>query len=239
MSGGAGISRGSFKAMLDFLIKQASGPRYALRAAVYEFNQAFILKAFAEAAGLGADVKIVYDARQVVRDDQPEKSKLDPCRATLAAIAKEGIENLCRDGERDLGRRANARYIAHNKFIVLLEDGVPQQVWTGSTNITNGGIFGQSNVGHIVRDPVVARAYLDYWTVLATDPATNAKPALDQIRPWNDQHTPIPEALDPPPRNSITPVFQSETRHRGPALVHPDDGPRAVFRVLDGRVWRQ
>ena len=47
----------------------------------------------------------------------------------------------------------------------------PLAVWTGSTNMSQGGIFGHSNVGHEVRDPAVAGQFLTYWTELATDPA--------------------------------------------------------------------
>jgi len=44
------------------------------------------------------------------------------------------------------------------------------QVWTGSTNFTDTGFFGQTNVGHQVADAKLARTYLDYWTELAEDP---------------------------------------------------------------------
>ncbi len=46
----------------------------------------------------------------------------------------------------------------------------PIAVWTGSTNITAKGIFGQCNTGNIVRNEKVAQHYLDYWKVLNTDP---------------------------------------------------------------------
>src|SRR4029453_19495432 len=46
--------------------------------------------------------------------------------------------------------------ISHNKFLVLTEDGAPTQVWTGSTNLTWGGLFGQSHLGHGSRSPAVA-----------------------------------------------------------------------------------
>ena len=95
-------------------------------------------------------------------------------------------------------RRQTNSAISHNKFIVLLKDGVPVQVWTGSTNFTWGGVFGQSNVGHIIRDPVIARAYLDYWTRLSADPEYKV------IRPANEASTPQP--ADVPP-TGITPIF--------------------------------
>jgi phosphatidylserine/phosphatidylglycerophosphate/cardiolipin synthase-like enzyme len=47
-------------------------------------------------------------------------------------------------------------------------------VWTGSTNISAGGIFGHSNVGHVIRDSALAQRYLDYWNRLAAPNATRA-----------------------------------------------------------------
>lgn len=175
------LSRGLEEAMLAF-IGQANGPRYGLRAAVYEFQYQPVLEAFREANVAGADVKIVYDARH-------SAAKEDPYEKNLAAIRGAGIEALCSQ------RLANPSYIAHNKFIVLLEDDKPTEVWTGSTNFTDGGIFGHSNVGHLVRDPAVAAAYLAYWQELSGDPEAKA------LRPWNEQHSPVPQG-DPPPHTT-------------------------------------
>jgi phosphatidylserine/phosphatidylglycerophosphate/cardiolipin synthase-like enzyme len=98
-------------------------------------------------------------------------------------------------------RKTNSA-IAHNKFIVLSKNGQPQEVWTGSTNFTWGGIFGQSNVGHVVRDTSVAQAYVDYWIRLWQDPH------YDSIRPANVAATPQPPDLPPP---GITPIFFPRT----------------------------
>jgi hypothetical protein len=57
----------------------------------------------------------------------------------------------------------------HNKFMVLLKDGNPIAVWTGSTNWTEGGIYGQLNVGHAVYDPKVAAIYEEYFQLLKKD----------------------------------------------------------------------
>ena len=185
------LSRGLYRALLGF-IKQADGPEYGLRAAVYEFNQGGVVKAFADAAATGADVKIVYDARAT-------GSKTEPATANTNAIEKAKIAHLCTK------RTKNPQAISHNKFVVLLKDGKPIEVWTGSTNMTDGGIFGHSNVGHLVRDPEVAAQYLKYWEKLQTDPETNRKAALDGIRPWNDENFPVPSGL--PPENTTTTIF--------------------------------
>jgi phosphatidylserine/phosphatidylglycerophosphate/cardiolipin synthase-like enzyme len=43
-------------------------------------------------------------------------------------------------------------------------------VWTGSTNLSTGGIHGQTNVGHWVRNAAVATAYRNYWELVRGDP---------------------------------------------------------------------
>lgn len=91
--------------------------------------------------------------------------------------------------------------ISHNKFIVLLKDGKPVQVWTGSTNYTDGGIFGQSNVGHVIRDEATAEAYHAYWEQLKENP-DNAT-----LKAWTvAQGTALAAGVEIPP-DSITPVF--------------------------------
>ncbi len=167
----AWLSRGLEEALLAF-IGQAKGKGWGLRAAVYEFNYLPVLKAFGAAAKSGADVKIIYDARP---------GKDHPVAESQKAITAAAIQDLV------IPRKANPSYIAHNKFIVLLKDGEPTEVWTGSTNITEGGIFGHSNVGHIVRDSQIAQSYIEYWTRLSGDPqakvlaAANREAAPDPV----------------------------------------------------------
>jgi phosphatidylserine/phosphatidylglycerophosphate/cardiolipin synthase-like enzyme len=148
------LSRGLEEAMLKF-IGQADSSDYALRAAVYEFSYGPVLAALG-AAGKVADVKIIYDRR-----------KNGPWKDSEEAIKAAGIEGL-------MIPRTVGSAISHNKFIVLLYKGKPVQVWTGSTNFTAAGIFGQSNVGHIIRNEDVAQAYLEYWTRLSADPTIKA-----------------------------------------------------------------
>jgi phosphatidylserine/phosphatidylglycerophosphate/cardiolipin synthase-like enzyme len=75
--------------------------------------------------------------------------------------------------------------------VILGEEGRPVAVWTGSTNVTAGGIFGHSNVGHVVRDPEVAKRFLAYWRRLEDDDE-----AAD-LRRWNEQHSPVPGGAPP------------------------------------------
>ncbi len=158
------LSRGLDEALLAF-IGQAAAPGNALRAAVFEFTEPGALATFQAAHAAGADVQIVYHAK----DD-------DTGNANEQAIAASGIDRSI------LTPRAHPQ-LAHNKFIVYATkaaDGTlsPVSVWTGSTNLSLGGIFGHSNVGHAVRDPAIASQYLPYWTELATDPQ------VQDLRTW-------------------------------------------------------
>jgi phosphatidylserine/phosphatidylglycerophosphate/cardiolipin synthase-like enzyme len=193
------LSRGLEEALIAF-IGQAQGQRYSLRAALYEFQYEPVLSAFKVASEGGADVQIVYDDRQT-------GSKKDPAEMNLAAIERVGIEDLV------IPRKATPSYIAHNKFVVLLEDGEPRQVWTGSTNITAGGIFGHSNVGHQVRDPEVAAKYLAYWQELSGDPEAR------DLRPLVEQATPVPHDA---PEVGTTVLFS----------------PRSSLQALEWYAWR-
>jgi hypothetical protein len=207
------LSRGLEEALVAF-IGQANGAGWALRAAIYELQYEPVLEAFGAAAEAGADVRIVYDdidnSEPATAKHGPVKS--EPSTANQEAIEAAGIKDLCVPREK-------SKYIAHNKFIVLLKDGKPVQVWTGSTNITEGGIYGHSNVGHQLRDPEVAAHFLGYWQELVGDP-----PA-DPLKDWTvgDMKPPTatPEELfagaDPlPPPNSIGTVFSP--RHGNKAL---------------------
>ena len=70
----------------------------------------------------------------------------------------------------DLHDRMSApRALAHNKFLILCDaEKKPQAVWTGSTNWTTTGLCTQANNAVLLRDPAIARFYLDQWKTLAS-----------------------------------------------------------------------
>jgi phosphatidylserine/phosphatidylglycerophosphate/cardiolipin synthase-like enzyme len=176
------LSRGLFEALVRFI--GSAGDGKGLRAALYEFQYQPVANAFAKAIEAGTDVKIVYDAASEYKVENKatiETAGLDALGAVIPRTVSEGIR--------------------HNKFIVLLDAGKPIAVWTGSTNISDGGIFGHSNVGHIVWDEDVAAKYLDYWQRLA-DNLTPTK-----LRAPNKVATPTPGGK--PPKDSVTPLFSA------------------------------
>lgn len=162
------LSRGLEEALVSF-VGRAKGTGYSLRAAVYEFQWDSVLDAFAAAVERGANVKVIYDA--IPKEKGPAKKN-------AAAIKKAGLTSKCIKRTRGT--------LMHNKFIVLLKEGKPIAVWTGSTNITENGIFGHLNVGHTVNLPAVAKRYLDYWTFLSDNPTTA------ELKDWADEYDELP-----------------------------------------------
>lgn len=157
----AWLSRGAHEAILDF-IDRAKDEHWGLRVGAYEFRLPTVLNAIDDAHDRGVDVKIFYDAGEAFPRDE-----------NRVEVAKARIKSLCTE------RVPKPDALSHNKFIVLLRNGTPQAVLTGSTNFSHGGVFGQSNVIHIVEDTEVAKAYLDYWQRLAKNPEKkNLAPAL-------------------------------------------------------------
>jgi phosphatidylserine/phosphatidylglycerophosphate/cardiolipin synthase-like enzyme len=176
------LSRGLFEALVRFI--GLAGDGMGLRAAMYEFHYLPVANAFVKAIEAGADVKIVYDAESNYKVENKATIKtagLDDYDAVVPRTVSEGIR--------------------HNKFIVLLDHNKPVAVWTGSTNVSAGGIFGHSNVGRVVWDEDVAKKYLDYWERLAN----NLTPT--KIRGANKTETPTPAGK--PKKNSVIPLFSA------------------------------
>jgi hypothetical protein len=179
----AWLSRGLYDALIEF-IGRAKDSSYGLRAALYEFHYTPVGDAFKAALeDRKADVKVLYDEPNYGEDN---KKMINHC----------GLSKVCAP------RKAGSAQ-KHNKFIVLLKDGKPVEVWTGSTNISDGGIFGHSNVGHIVHDAGVAGKYLDYWNKLCNpdDPKpaastpfskTRTDPARSSLATWTAASNPTP-----------------------------------------------
>ncbi|MFD2571689.1 phospholipase D-like domain-containing protein [Spirosoma soli] len=149
------LSRGLREAMVEF-IRLATGPGFALRLGVYEFNYEPVMQELADAIQRGVDVQIVVHARA---DNDDERREMTHLRERVDRLGLTLVTTF----------RQRTATISHNKFFVLLENGDPKAVWTGSTNLTNGGIHGHSNVGHVVRLPNVAEQYLRYWQLLQAD----------------------------------------------------------------------
>jgi len=166
------LSRGLLEAFVAFLGR--AGPGWEVHGACYEFQWPDALAAVRQAHQRGAKVHVLFD-------------DMGPSKANRAAIKAAKIRALCRG-------RVHGK-LMHNKFFVLSRNGAPQAVWTGSTNLTENGIFGHANVGHVVEDVTIAQAFRDYWDRLAAD-----SPVAAPYRSANEQASPAP----PHPWKSVT-----------------------------------
>lgn len=180
------LSRGLNEALEDYLRSCVPG-RHALRIAAYEFNYPEFLHLISEVSNAGVDIRIIYDARQ----DNPRI-------ANQQAVAAAGLDGICQE------RTRPKSYISHNKFIVKIEDGIPISVWTGGTNFSEGGIYGHSNVAHVVEDAAAAARFLDYWNALAQDPTSiPLKNNVEAISPLPTGDPPTGTTVIFSPRNNL------------------------------------
>jgi len=183
------LSRGLVEGLFDFfaLAKDSS---YKLVGSVYEFNYLPVLLALKKAKATGAKVNIIYHAF-----DDETKTKNEE------AIDLANIKALCEPRLRTID-------LSHNKFFILLKNDKPQQVFMGSTNISENGIFGHSNVGQIIRDTKIATAYYEYWKQLKKD--------LDgpAMKDWLEANNPAP-----PADNNFPDMFPVFSPHRGLSVL--------------------
>jgi phosphatidylserine/phosphatidylglycerophosphate/cardiolipin synthase-like enzyme len=178
------MSRGLFEALTGFigLAAEKDAADYKLRAMLYEFRYLPVGEAFRAADKAGADVDIRYEAQKYKKDNE-------------AMIRKAGIKKICKPQKSRAG-------IRHNKFIVLIHKDKPVAVWTGSTNISAGGIFGHSNVGHTIWDEEIAQRFLEFWERLAeADVKTVA------LKAANLEVEPTPKRDSSPPADRILTLY--------------------------------
>jgi hypothetical protein len=175
------LSRGAAEAIRDF-IARATGPGWGLRVSAYEFTDDHVLAALEQAsAKRKADVRVLYHARNDAQKTANEKK-----------IKAFGLGKICEK------RNAKGLALSHNKVIVLTRGGVAQAVLTGSTNFSEGGIYGHSNVVHVCENNHVAGEYLWLWNELEK----NADKSLGA--PVLAGRTPLPAD---PTKPGTTPVF--------------------------------
>lgn len=168
------LSRGLLEALVKFI--DDAGQSDELHGAIYEFQWPAVLDALRMAKKRGVKVSILFDNIEAYKDGKP----VGPWKRNREAIAAAKIKGLCKG-------RENGK-LMHNKFFVLSRGGVPKAVWSGSTNLSENGIFGHSNLGHIVVDDNLAKAFRDYWDRIEADLKVG-----EDYRDQNVAASPIPQ----------------------------------------------
>lgn len=182
------LSRGLGEAFVQFCA-EALGVGWELRGAFYEFTWDGGLAALALARERGVDVRVVVHGRD--RDT----GSVDDDRT--AAQAREAVERRGLTDAVIWRTAANKGALLHHKFLVLVHHGVPVAVWTGSTNLTRGGVYGHSNVGHLVRDRILAEQFVQEWARLADNETTA------DLRAVHEAGNPVAETVPASPDGHV------------------------------------
>lgn len=177
----------------------------------YEFRYEPVLRALKDAIDRGVAVRIIIDAKvNETTDKNGTVHASFPREENLKMIRKVKIP-----ARNIIKREAKPHNIAHNKFMVLLKgkSEQPAEVWTGSTNISDGGIHGQTNVGHWVRNKDLATHFKAYWDLLSDDPGPAAGADASESRSENKKFREAVENLLETPDafaklgRGVTPIF--------------------------------
>jgi phosphatidylserine/phosphatidylglycerophosphate/cardiolipin synthase-like enzyme len=121
------------------LIEKINAAQASIHIASFEFDLTPVAEALLAAKQRGVDVRWVTDDEAGLEADE------EPDRGQFAMLQNAGVE--VRSDERSA--------LMHNKFWIF--DG--QTVWTGSTNITENGIFKQDNNVIVIQSPELAAIY--------------------------------------------------------------------------------
>jgi len=121
------------------LIEKINAAQTSIHIASFEFDLTPVAEALIAAKQRGVDVRWVTDDESGLEADE------DPDRGQFAMLQNAGIEV----------RSDTRSALMHNKFWIF--DG--QIVWTGSTNITENGVFKQDNNTIVIQSPELATIY--------------------------------------------------------------------------------
>jgi phosphatidylserine/phosphatidylglycerophosphate/cardiolipin synthase-like enzyme len=121
------------------LIEKINAARKSIHIASFEFDLTPVAEALIAAKQRGVDVRWVTDDENGLEADE------EPDRGQFKMLQDAGIEV----------RSDTRSALMHNKFWIF--DG--ETAWTGSTNITESGVFQQNNNTIVIHSPEVAAIY--------------------------------------------------------------------------------
>lgn len=218
------LSRELDEAILKFIASAGKGD--TLLCCFYEFRYRPVVDALNAAIGRGVDVQVIIDAK--VNESKRKDKKTGKTVLAKSFPREDNLKTIEDAGfpmDRVKLRQARKSNIHHNKFMVLLrgKQKKPAEVWTGSTNISESGIHGQTNVGHWVRNPEVAERFRAYWEMLGADPGGQAGDDRSTVLKKNREFVKAVEQIQDVPAD-VTAV------PRGVSTVF---SPRTALKVLD------
>src|SRR5688572_1640586 len=139
------------------LIEKINAAQTSIHIASFEFDLTPVAEALIAAKQRGVDVRWVTDDEHGLEADE------EPGHGQFARLQEAGIEV----------RSDTRSALMHNKFWIF--DG--QIVWTGSTNVTENGIFKQDNNAIVIQSPQLAaiyeREFNEMWNGEFAPPSTS------------------------------------------------------------------
>jgi len=231
------LSRKLDDAMLVFIKAAKKGD--TLLCCFYEFRYEPAAQELKNALSRGVKLRLIVDAKVNKRKDKKTGKMIEsfPREENLRMLKEVSMPSSV-----VILRQNKPSNIQHNKFMVLLKgrSSVPTEVWTGSTNLSVGGIHGQTNVGHWVRNKKIAVQFRDYWNLLSADPGPkkgdDRATALKKNNAWRSS---VEKKLDKAPTSlksvpkGVTTIFSPRS---GMAVLNMyaqmvDDGRRFLYHA--------
>jgi phosphatidylserine/phosphatidylglycerophosphate/cardiolipin synthase-like enzyme len=177
------------------LIEKIHAAQSSIHIASFEFDLTPIAEALIEAKQRGVDVRWVTD------DEHGLEADSEPGHGQFEMLQNAGIE--IRSDERSA--------LMHNKFWIF--DG--QIVWTGSTNITESGVFKQDNNTIVIQSPELAAIYeREFQEMWDGEFGPRSPSQLDEQVTTVDgtQIVVVFTSEDPALENAIIPIVKSATK---------------------------
>ena len=174
------------------LIEKINAAQTSIHIASFEFNLTPVAEALIAAKQRGVDVRWVTDDEHGLESDE------EPGHGQFAMLKQAGIEV----------RSDTRSALMHNKFWIF--DG--QIVWTGSTNVTESGIFKQDNNTVVIQSPELAAIYeREFQEMWDGQFGPKSPSTLDQqVTVVNgSQIVVVFTSEDPALENAIVPIVQS------------------------------
>jgi PLD-like domain len=165
------------KALLDLLETQNKAGAH-IYASLFELNDPEVLPALAK-FGQRAHIILSDGTHKAPKSTTKSKAKKKTTKAKKSAKGAAPFDENA-DARAKLraahcevhDRMVTGEHFAHHKFIVFTDPKAttkPTTVWTGSTNLTYGGVCTQANNGILIKDNTIATRFFQQWKELVKD----------------------------------------------------------------------
>jgi len=200
------------------LIDLVDSAQQSIHIAAFEFNQEPLAAALIDAQARGVEVLWLADDENGIEEDEFELGLFE-------MLEDEGIE--VRDDGRDP--------LMHNKFVIIDEN----TVWTGSTNLTQNGVFRNNNNVLVIESPEFAAIYEQEFQEMWGGDFGARAPSNVERQSLTIDDTPIQVlfSAEDHPVSALVPIIESaeeSIRFMAFSFTHDELGAAVLERFEDG-----